>query len=289
MSILQSLQLPINIMRFKLHLKPARNKQKLLFNYQYPLQAWLYKLIYQADEGYASFLHNQGYTVPNSHKTFKHFTFSSLQITKSNPIRKGDKYIQLGIENITLIISFYIDKAAEGFIIGLFQSQTMSLYNQELQADFIVERVETLENPFELLSQEGVISKSFKTISPMVVARKEGSLDKYLSPKDEGFADFFALNLVDRFRTLQGTSGLQMDATFAKNVAKFKLLSDPERIKMRGFTVKEGKLDHQTKVIGYYNFSFEVIAPPQLLEIGYLGGFGKESSMGCGSVDVIVD
>lgn len=276
-------------MRFKLHLKPIRDKQKLLFNYQYPLQAWLYKLIFQADESYASFLHNQGYTVPDSHKTFKHFTFSSLQISKSNPIRKGDKYIQLGIENITLVISFYIDKAAEGFIIGLFQNQTMSLYNQELQANFMVERVETLENPFDLISKEGVITKSFKTISPMVVARKEGSLDKYLSPKDEGFTEFFALNLIDRFRTLQDTSGLQMDAAFAKNIVKFNLLSDSERIKMRGFTVKEGKLDRQTKVIGYYNFSFAVTAPAQLLEIGYLGGFGKESSMGCGSVDVIAN
>lgn len=273
-------------MRFKLHLKPTRDKQKLLFNYQYPLQSWLYKLIYQADESYASFLHNQGYTVPDSHKTFKHFTFSSLQITKSKPIRKGDSYIQLGTENITLVISFCIDKAAEGFVIGLFQSQVMSLYNQEFQADFIVERVETLENPFDLLPKEGVITKSFKTISPMVVARKEGSLDKYLSPKDEGFAEFFALNLIDRFRTLQGTSGLQMDAAFAKNIVKFNLLSDPERIKMRGFTVKEGKLDRQTKVIGYFNFSFAVTAPAQLLEIGYLGGFGKESSMGCGSVDI---
>ena len=276
-------------MRFKLHLKPVRDKQQLLFNYQYPLQSWLYNLIQRADKEYASFLHNQGYTVPGSYKTFKHFTFSSLQITKSKPIRKGDTYIQLGTENITLIISFYIDKAAEGFIIGLFQSQVMSLYNQEFQADFIVERVETLENPFDLLPKEGVISKSFKTISPMVVARKEGSLDKYLSPKDEGFAEFFALNLIDRFRTLQSTTGLQMDAAFAKNIVKFNLLSDPERIKMRGFTVKEGKLDRQTKVIGYYNFSFAVTAPAQLLEVGYLGGFGKESSMGCGSVDVIAD
>jgi CRISPR-associated endoribonuclease Cas6 len=276
-------------MRFKLHLKPVRDRQKLLFNYQYPLQAWLYKLIYQADQDYASFLHNQGYAVPNSYKTFKHFTFSSLQITKSKPIRKGDTYIQLSSDNITLIVSFYIDKAAEGFIIGLFQNQEMSLYNRELQADFIVERVETLENSFDLYQKNEVITKCFKTISPMVVARKEGSLDKYLSPTDEGFSAFFALNLIDRFRTLQGTEGMQMDATFAKNIVKFKLQSDPERIKMRGFTVKEGKLSQQTKVIGYYNFSFEVTAPAQLLEIGYLGGFGKESSMGCGSTDVLAD
>ncbi len=274
-------------MRFKLHLKPTRDNQKLLFNYQYPLQAWLYKLIYQADESYASFLHNHGYEVPNSNKTFKHFTFSSLQISKSKPIRKGDTYIQLSSDNITLIVSFYIDKAAEGFIMGLFQNQTMSLYNRDVQADFIVERVETLENPFDILPKEGIITKSFKTISPMVVAQKREDMDDYLRPNEEGFADFFALNLIDRFRTLQGNEGMQMDASFAKNVVKFTLQSDPERIKMRGFTVKEGKLSQQTKVIGYYNFSFEVTAPAQLLEIGYFGGFGKEASMGCGSVDIL--
>jgi CRISPR-associated endoribonuclease Cas6 len=274
-------------MRFKLHLKPVRDNQKLLFNYQYPLQAWLYKLIYQADSDYASFLHNQGYSVPDSRKTFKHFTFSSLQISKSKPIRKGDTYIQIGSENITLIVSFYIDKAAEGFIMGLFQNQTMSLYNREVQADFIVERVETLENPFDNFSQQEIIIKSFKTISPMVVAKKKEALDDYLRPNEDDFADFFALNLIDRFRTLQGTGGMQIDAQFAKNVVKFKLLTDPEKIRMRGFTVKEGKLDKQTKVIGYYNFSFEVTAPANLLEIGYFGGFGKESSMGCGCVDFI--
>lgn len=276
-------------MRFKLHLKPTKDNQKLLFNYQYPLQAWLYKLIYQADQEYASFLHNQGYAVPNSYKTFKHFTFSSLQILKSKPIRKGDTYIQISSDNITLIVSFYIDKAAEGFIMGLFQNQTMSLYNQEVQADFIVERVETLENQFDTFMKEGVITKAFKTISPMVVAKKKEALDDYLHPNEEGFADFFALNLIDRFRTLQGTEGMQMDAAFAKNIVKFKLLSDPEKIKMRGFTVKEGKSHQQTKVIGYYNFSFEVTAPAQILEIGYLGGFGKFSSVGCGCTDVLAD
>lgn len=274
-------------MRFKLHLKPVQDRQKLLFNYQYPLQAWLYGLIYDSDKMYANFLHNQGYAVPDSHKTFKHFTFSSLQIAKSKPIRKGDTYIQLSSENIGLVVSFYVDKAAESFIIGLFQNQKMSLYNRELRADFIVERVETLESPFDSLLEEGRITQTFKTISPMVVARKEEGIDKYLHPIDEVFADFFALNLIDRHRTLDGSEGMKVDAAFAKKIVNFQLLSDPQRIKMRGFTVKEGKINDQTKVIGYYNFSFEVTAPASLLKVGYFGGFGKEASMGCGCVEMI--
>lgn len=273
-------------MRFKLHLKPVQDRQKLLFNYQYPLQAWLYKLIYQADEHYASFLHNKGYAVPDSFKTFKHFTFSSLQISKAKAVRKGDTYMLLSSENSSLIVSFYIDKAAEGFIMGLFQNQQLSIFNRELKAGFVVERVETLPNPFEEIPDGSIITQSFKTISPMVVACKEEGLDQYLSPADEQFADFFALNLIDRYRTIDGNTGMKVDAAFAKNIVKFKLLSDPEKIKKRGFTVKEGKLRDETKVIGYYDFSFEVTAPASLLKVGYFGGFGKESSMGCGCVEV---
>ncbi len=273
-------------MRFKLHLKPAQDRQKLLFNYQYPLQAWLYKLIYQADEHYASFLHNKGYAVPDSFKTFKHFTYSSLQVAKAKAVRKGDTYILLSSENSYLIVSFYIDKAAEGFIVGLFQNQQLSIFNREYRTEFIVERVETLTNPLEEIPDESIVTQSFKTISPMVVAQKEDGLDQYLSPADEQFADFFALNLIDRYRTIDGNTGMKVDAAFAKNIVKFKLLSDPEKIKKRGFTVKEGKLRDETKVIGYYDFSFEVTAPASLLKVGYFGGFGKESSMGCGCVEI---
>ena len=133
-------------MRFKLHLKPVREGQKLLFNYQYPLQAWLYKLIHQADAEYAHFLHNQGYAVPNSRKTFKHFTFSSLQITNARPIKQGDTYIHLRSDTVGLVVSFFIDRAAEDFIIGLFQNQELSLYNREHRADFIIEKVETMQD-----------------------------------------------------------------------------------------------------------------------------------------------
>ena len=28
--------------------------------------------------------------------------------------------------------------------------------------------------------------------------------------------------------------------------------------------------------IGYYNFTFEITAPAEMIEVGFLGGFGKE-------------
>jgi CRISPR-associated endoribonuclease Cas6 len=274
-------------MRFTLHLKPVRDGQKLLFNYQYPLQSWLYGLISKADNDYASFLHNRGYEVPNSRKTFKHFTFSSLQIKNAKPVRKGDTYIQLRSESLVLLVSFFMDKAAEDFIVGLFQNQAMSLYNREFRADFVVERVETSALPDFANTEGNKTTTTFKTISPMVMAERIGNLDQYLSPADDAFARFFALNLCDRYSSLQGGMSMKMDAFTAQNIVNFRLLSDPSSIKKRGFTVKEGKVNTETKVIGYYNFSFEITAPAEMIEVGFLGGFGKECAMGAGCVEIV--
>lgn len=268
-------------MRFKIYLKPTRDRQPLLFNYQYPLQAWIYGLLHHADEAYAAFLHSKGYEVPNSHKTFKHFTFSSLHLPKIDPIKKGDAYITIRSETITFQISFLVDQAAEDFVVGLFQAQQLSLYNREYRADFVVECVEAV--PSISMSESMVL----KTVSPMVVAKKHNGIDQYLSPADDDFAPFFALNLIDKYRSLQPEPLLQMNALAASKLIKFELLSDPERIKKRGFLAKEGKIAVQTKVIGYHNFTFALTAPPEIIEVGYLGGFGKFCSMGCGCVEII--
>ena len=49
-------------------------------NYQYPVSAAIYKILQQADEEYARFLHDTGYQKANSLKTFKLFTFSDLMV-----------------------------------------------------------------------------------------------------------------------------------------------------------------------------------------------------------------
>lgn len=89
---------------------------------------------------------------------------------------------------LTLFISFYVDKAAENFIVGLFQQQQLSIYNRECRADFVVERVETAPLPAMQSSM------MFSTLSPMVVAQKVGDLDQYLTPTDADFGRFFAVN-----------------------------------------------------------------------------------------------
>jgi CRISPR-associated endoribonuclease Cas6 len=271
-------------MRFKLILKPVKDRQQLLFNYQYPLQAWIYRLMDQADEAYAAFLHAKGYAVAESSKSFKHFTFSSLLIPKIEKPRPGDTFMVLRSAEIGLLVSFYIDQAAESFIIGLFQNQQLSLYNRDYRADFIVERVETIplnipESTFSTLR--------LRTLSPMVIAEKVDNKDQYLHPDDERFSRLLAQNVVDKYLSVQNTSGLGMDALAAQQLVKFKLVS-AHKIKQRGMLVKEGKQDRQTKVIGFHNFEFELSAPKCILEVALASGIGKYSStLGCGCCEVV--
>ena len=267
-------------MRFRLTLTPIQDRQRLLFNYQYPLQAWIYGRLANADAAYASFLHERGYVVPESKKVFKHFTFSSLQIPRTEPVKKGDTYMTLRSGSITLLISFYLDKAAEDFIIGLFQQQQLSIYNRECRADFVVERVETMALPPMQTTMH------FSTLSQMVVAQKREGVDQYLSPTDDEFGRFFALNLWDKYRSIAPDKGLMLDEKAVEKLIRFELVSPPERIKMRGAWAKESNDKQRTKVIGYHNFTFALTAPPELIEVGYWGGFGKYSSMGFGCVEV---
>ena len=277
-------------MRFKLILRPEKDRQHLLFNYQYPLMAWLYGLLHRADADYADFLHRQGYAVPDSRKSFKHFTFSSLLIPRMEKPRPGDTYMVLRSREIELIVSFYLDRAAEGFVVGLFQNQRLSLFNQQHRADFVVERVETLPRIHEKVLGStlgfGPTSMVFSTLSPLVVAEKVGGLDQYLAPTDARYPALFALNLVDKYRSLVPDALPAMDAATAAQLVKFRLLPEQNRIKTRKIVIKEGK-EAQTKVVGYHHFHFEVTAPPELLELGYLGGFGKYCANGMGCVEVV--
>jgi CRISPR-associated endoribonuclease Cas6 len=271
-------------MQFILNLKQKSSGQKLIFNYQYPLQAWIYKLLSQADSAYADFLHQRGYTVPHKIKSFKHFTFSSLIIPRIRKPQPGDTFMVLLSEEISLIVSFYMDQAAENFIIGLFQNQQLSLYNREHRADFVVESVKTI--PVNI--PEGTVpTVLLRTLSPMVIAEKTGGLDQYLHPEDERFPMFLAQNILDKYLSVQESAGMLMDAQAANQLVKFRLLPD-QKIKQRGMLVKEGKETKQTKVIGYHNFKFELTAPRQIMEVALASGIGKYSStLGCGCCEVV--
>lgn len=179
-------------MRFKLILAVNTHRNPILpFNYQYELSSWIYKIISKADEEYAYFLHQNGYE--SNQKSFKFFCFSNLLIPQYKIVK--DMGFLLQSYQIALFISFYVDKAAEKFVLGLFQNQKGSIGTQEVQLDFCVERIETA--PIRL-SKEKV---TLRTLSPLVIAQKDHqNKKKYLSPSDSSFKKLFINNLLEKYK-----------------------------------------------------------------------------------------
>lgn len=270
-------------MRFILTLRPVKDKQPLIFNYQYPFMSWIYGRLKEADEDYAKFLHQKGYQSNHSLKNFKHFTFSNFQIERlAQPVKAGDSCMYLSTEPIHVLVSFFIEKAAEDFIVGLFRNQTVGIYDTSYEAFFNIERIETLpDQHFE--SQTSIL----QTLSPMVVARKKADgKDEYLSPEDANFAAYFAYNLMEKYNSIN-PDAMKVDIETASRLVKFKLLKK-DKLKSKLVHIKQDKAS-ATKVRGFTNFSFELTAPPEVLEVGFLGGFGKHSANGLGCCELLHD
>ncbi len=64
-------------MRIKITFNLPGSRLVLPLNYQYPLSAWIYKVLENGDHDFSKFLHEHGYR-HDSNKAFKLFTFSNL-------------------------------------------------------------------------------------------------------------------------------------------------------------------------------------------------------------------
>jgi CRISPR-associated endoribonuclease Cas6 len=269
-------------MRFRLTLRPYIQNQKLTLNYNHPFSSWIYSRIKESDADYATFLHQEGYRTEDSFKNFKHFTFSKFDIPrKAKPIEKGEDFILLSDTPIYITVSFFINKAAEDFIIGLFKNQRISIYNKQYQADFVIESVESLALPFS-----DATSKRYRATSPMVIAEKRSDgNDDYLSPNDPRFARYFAINLLDKYESVYG-KGMQMDTATLEKLISFRLV-DTDKMRSKLIAIKQNR-DDETRIKGYENFVFELNAPLKIVEVGFYGGFGKfTSSAGMGYCDIL--
>ncbi len=69
------------VMRFRLSLNRTTKQRMLPMDYQYYISAWIYKVLKQADENFALFLHEKGYG-KNDPKLYKLFCFSPLNFGK---------------------------------------------------------------------------------------------------------------------------------------------------------------------------------------------------------------
>jgi CRISPR-associated endoribonuclease Cas6 len=237
----------------------------LPINYQYALSSWIYKVIRLADAQYSKFLHDKGFTVDG--RNFKMFTFSQLDL---RPYSIQGNQIHLLGKEISLTIRFFVDSSLEHFIRGLFMQQQFSLGDRQGSVDLEVSSIEAVAPVhFKPLMQ-------YHCLSPICVSRlREDGSAEYLSPEDGQYGELLLNNLVRKEKALQFAHTEPRPSL----PYRFKLLNAPRK---KGVHIKEGTAGH-TQVIGYL-FNFELLAPPELHEIGYHAGFGEKNSMGFGCV-----
>lgn len=271
-------------MQFRLTLRPLRQQTLVPFNYAYRLSAFIYSVLADADKQYADFLHEQGYAV-SSTRRFKLFTFSDLVMPNARlDVRSGGMWVNS--PHIEWMVSFYIDTAAQHFIMGLFQDQRCVIASLQQRAEFIIERVEAV--PVEITSQ----AVQLRTLSPVVIAEKDAQgMDQYLHPADEQFGPLLVSNLRAKYARIQTvlSAGELANNELKDDLLTYRLLPNPGRNaaqpKSRLLTIKEGSRE-ETKVRGYYGFNFELDGPKELLELAVLAGVGRYNAEGFGAVGV---
>lgn len=256
-------------MKFNITLNRSTRQKMLPVDYQHYIGAWIYKVIAQADAGFASFLHSQGYSFGN--KTFKLFCYSPLDFGRAK-LWKEKSLFELNAETAQLQVSFYLPDAAERFIIGLFNNQEVFIGDRFNGIDFTVAQIERLPDP--AISE----TMSYRARSAVVVSimPENGKYAKYLSPEDENYSDLLKNNLLQKAEVIKTSLELPSDFSFKftlQSKAKSKLISikayTPQESKIRGFI-----------------YDFTLTAPPEIHKLVQNTGLGEKNSTGFGWCEV---
>lgn len=262
-------------MQLQLTLECRESAPVIPINYQYELSAWIYRVLREADAGYARFLHDEGYSTGT--KLFKLFCFSNLEIPKYS-IEKDR--IRILMDEVGLSIRFCVFHALEGFIEGLFYRQEFWLGDRRSRVHFRVKSVRAV--PLELPAEQEPLHVRIRTRSPLLVARKRlAGPDEYLTPEDPDFGALLLQNLLDKYKAFT-----QIDASehWPTESLTFRLCSDRQpRSKL--VSLKRGT-PQETRVRGWM-MDFEVTAPRELIVIGMLAGWGRANSQGFGYGDIL--
>ncbi len=262
-------------MRLKLTLRPARMPVIIPINYSHLLAAAIYKILGQASEPFASFLHEQGYAALSG-RLLKMFTFSKLLNSFARP-RKTDNLVQLFSpkDDWTLYVgSPMTDDFVQNFVLGLFEATEFAIGAHGLRATFKVEQVEALAPP------DFAQSMRFSTLSPISVStmiEKDGKMSpRYLLPEDADLSVALKNNLVQKHQIIYGR--VPADDTFTLTFEKH------DRPKTKLITLKEGRPD-ETKRRGFESH-FTLTGSPELLQTAWECGLGEAGSMGFGMLEV---
>ena len=254
-------------MRLKLVLKIVEGTV-LPCNYMYELSSCLYKVLNEGNPVFTAWLHDKGYC--KEKKVFKLFTFSNFYFPCFRI--EGDRIFVLA-DTAQLIVSFYPIEAIDAFVMGLFQNRQLAVGDRKSRVRFEVFNLERQAEP------EFTSRMFFKTLSPMFIEEQLPETRKaiHLSPGNPKFAELLHLNLLDKYRVFYGQ---EPDPSWP--LTRLHLLSEP---KPKTIVLKVGTPE-ETRMKGY-TFRFELEGQPELLRLGYEGGFGRLNSQGFGCVEVL--
>ncbi len=245
-------------------------------NYQYELSAWIYRVLREANAGYARFLHDAGYSFDG--RTFKLFCFSNLDIPKYQV--ENDQLHILSSE-VYLVIRFCVFSALEDFLSGLFYRQRFWLGDRRSRVYFQVEKVSA--RPLQLPDGPEPLQVRIRTRSPVLIARKrsDGRPEEYLSPDHPDFGVLLFENVLGKYQAFT-----QVDPLERWSASDFAFRLCPEREpRSKLITLKSGT-QQQTRVRGWM-LDFEIVAPRELVAVGMLAGWGRANSQGFGFGDIL--
>lgn len=260
-----------NKMRFRLILGINRRAfgDLLPINYQYELSSAIYRILSQASAEYASWLHDNGFSVERG-KHFKLFCFSRLKI-EQRQIMQRDERIRIISDSVEWQISFLPEQSTEKFVQGVFANRTFEIGDKKSVVQFQVRSIESLPSP------EFGDTADFATMSPLCLRfRRDDGSTEYLSPTDERAKAAILTGLLSRYEVFHNepfTAPLDFDFTVLNEPKSVlvKIKSDtPEQTKVRGFMCR-----------------FRMRAPKELMRIMYDSGIGEECAQGFGCVRVM--
>lgn len=196
------------------------------------------------------------------------FRISIFRVSESRGIR-----IFVLADTAQLIVSFYPIEAIDAFVMGLFKNRQLEVGDRKSRVRFEVFNLERQAEP------EFTSRMFFKTLSPMFIEEQLPETRKaiHLSPGNPKFAELLHLNLLDKYRVFYGQ---EPDPSWP--LTRLHLLSEP---KPKTIVLKVGTPE-ETRMKGY-TFRFELEGQPELLRLGYEGGFGRLNSQGFGCVEVL--
>lgn len=255
-------------MRIKLTLKQSKPRQLIPENYQYSISSFIYRTIERSNSEYSAWLHEKGFADGN--KKFKFFNFSDFFIQEK---RKEAGKIEIISETFTLHISMLSERVIEHFIVGMFESGVMRIFDSVTQAEFAVKFVEMIPEP------EFKEVMNYKVFTPAVFSKKVNVNGKdkiyFLDPSEDDYNLYFVKNLIAKYKVCSGN-----ELTDIQDKFEIRLTSDFKKI-IR--TVKaNGKFE--TKIRGY-KYNFDMKAPPEIHRMAWMGGIGIKNSLGFGFVN----